>query len=119
MHNAPHSMLRVAEIDGITLVTLLEHRMLGEEEIQELGDQLFGLVDKDQRRKLVLDFERVESLPSAALGKLFKLKKKLANLHGTLKLCSICPELLEVFKITRLDTVFDIYPDASSASASF
>jgi anti-sigma B factor antagonist len=36
-----------------------------------------------------------------------------------MKLCSIQPELLEVFRITRLDTVFEIYKDARSALERF
>jgi anti-sigma B factor antagonist len=119
MSDASPSMIRVAETDGVSVVTLLESKILGEEEIQQFGEQLFDLVEKDQRRQLIIDFQKVESLPSGALGKLYKLKKKLGNLQGTLKLCCIRPELLEVFRITRLYTVFDIYPDASSAMASF
>jgi anti-sigma B factor antagonist len=119
MSDASRSLLQVAETEGVTVVTFLASKMLDEEEIQELGDQLFELVEKEQRRRLILDFHNVEALPSGALAKLFKLKKKLTSLHGTLKLCSIRPELFEVFRITRLDTVFEIYPDTQSAASSF
>jgi len=38
---------------------------------------------------------------------------------GRLKLAGIHPEVMEVFRITKLDTVFDIYKDAPSAIETF
>ncbi len=58
-------------------------------------------------------------LSSLALGTLINVKKKIARVEGQLKLCSIYPDLLEVFKITRLDTVFDIYKDEPAARQAF
>ena len=54
-----------------------------------------------------------------ALGKLINLKKKVAAVKGKLKLCCIHPDLLEVFRITRLDQVFEIYPEEQSALDKF
>ena len=53
----------------------------------------------------------MQYLSSAALGKPINLKKKVGAVKGKLKLCCIHPDLLEVFKITRLDQVFEIYPE--------
>ncbi len=36
-----------------------------------------------------------------------------------LKLCSIDPEIRQVFKITKLDKLFDIEADEASARAAF
>ena len=56
---------------------------------------------------------------SAALGKLINLKKKVSAVKGKLKLCCIHPDLLEVFRITRLDQVFEIYPEEQTALDKF
>jgi anti-sigma B factor antagonist len=92
---------------------------VSEEDIQETGEQLYRLVEKEGLRNLLLDFGAVRYMSSAALGKLISLKKKLGHVNGRMKLCSIQPELLEVFRITRLDTVFEIYKDARSALERF
>jgi anti-sigma B factor antagonist len=57
---------------------------------------------------LVLDFGNVQFLPSAALGKLINLKMKYGGVKGRLTIENLHPDLLEVFRITRLDQVFDV-----------
>jgi anti-anti-sigma regulatory factor len=39
--------------------------------------------------------------------------------EGELRLCNIHPGIYEVFKITRLTNVFEIYEDVESATQSF
>ena len=80
-----------------------------EEQIQEVGEQLYSLVEDEGHKSLLLNFGNVQYLSSAALGKLINLKKKVSAVKGKLKLCCIHPDLLEVFRITRLDQVFEIY----------
>ena len=92
---------------------------LTEENIQEVGDQLYSLVEDEGHRNLLLNFGNVQYLSSAALGKLINLKKKVASVKGKLKLCCIHTDLLEVFRITRLDQVFEIYGDEQSALDKF
>jgi anti-anti-sigma factor len=58
--------------------------------------------------RLVLDFSDVQYLSSADLGKLINLKKKVGAVRGKVRLRGIHPDLLEVFRITRLDQVFEI-----------
>jgi anti-sigma B factor antagonist len=41
--------------------------------------------------------------------------KKVYEQDGQLKLCNITPKIYEVFKITRLTKIFDIYSDLEAA----
>lgn len=111
--------LRLEMADGIAVVHFIASKIVTEEDIQEISDQLNRFVDEDGHRRLLLNFDNVRYLSSATLGKLINLKKKLAKDGGQLKLCSIYPDLLEVFKITRLDTVFEILPDEPTALRTF
>jgi len=47
------------------------------------------------------------------------LNKKVKDAAGQLKLCCLRPEIGEVFKITRLDRVFDIRKDEASGLSAF
>ncbi|MFM7138167.1 MAG: STAS domain-containing protein, partial [Planctomycetota bacterium] len=67
----------------------------------------------------LLDFEGVELLSSAALGKLITFDRKVKTSKGRLKMCGVAPGILEVFQVTKLDKVFDIRPDAAKALAAF
>jgi anti-sigma B factor antagonist len=109
--------LHVEEHGSDTVATPLAPRILDEEQIQAFGDDLVALVEQRRPTRMVLDFRNVEALSSEALARLFSLKKKLAAAGGSLKLCGIRPELLEVFRITRLDTVLEILPDLPAALA--
>ena len=68
---------------------------------------------------LVLDFRHVKFLSSAVLGLLIRISKRIHEQGGQLRLCNIHPGIYEVFKITRLTNVFDIYEDVNSATQSF
>lgn len=111
--------VEVKDVDDVTVVRFLESKILDESNIAQIGDRLFRLVDQDGRKKLVLNFEKVEYLSSAALGKLITLEKKTKAQAGRMKLCNIKPGILEVFKITRLDKMFDIQSSEEAAVGGF
>jgi len=100
--------LDIEEIGGTTVARFVDKKILDETNIQNIGNQLFALVDEDGRKKIVLDFSIVEYLSSAALGKLITLDKKVKAAKAKLRLCGIRPEIYEVFEITRLNKIFDI-----------
>jgi anti-sigma B factor antagonist len=99
--------LDIEEVNDVTVATLTNKKILEETLIQMLGNELFALVDIDGRKKIVLDFKRVEYFSSAALGKLITLDKKTKATKAKLRLCSISPDIYEVFVITRLNKLFD------------
>lgn len=119
MSDAPRQHLRLETIEDVTVVSFVDSRIVTDVDIQEVGDQLYSLVEDQGHTQLLLNFGNVQYLSSAALGKLIQLKKKVGNKKGQLKLCCIHPDLMEVFKITRLDQVFPIYKDEQSALDSF
>jgi anti-sigma B factor antagonist len=115
----PTRRLRTETIDGVTVVSFVDSKIVADEAIQEVGDQLYALVEQEKLKKLVLNFGNVQYLSSAALGKLINMKKKVGASGGKMKLCCIHPELKVVFKITRLDQVFEIFDEEQSALDSF
>ena len=111
--------LEVEDIGDVTVINFVDRKILDEQNIQVIGEQLFSLVDQDGRRKLLLNFGNVEYLSSAALGKLITLNKKLQAVGGRLILCNIDPQIFEVFEITKLDKFFNIQKEEQAALQSF
>ncbi|HKI35045.1 MAG TPA: STAS domain-containing protein [Gemmataceae bacterium] len=111
--------LEVEDIGDVTVVNFVDRRILDEQNIQVIGEQLFSLVDEVGRRKILLNFGNVEFLSSAALGKLIALHKKLQAVGGRLILCNIDDEIYEVFEITRLDKFFHIQKEEQAALQAF
>ena len=105
--------------DGICFVEFSDRKILEEISINEIAEQLNTLAEEHRPINLLLNFKNVEHLSSAALGMLIDLQKKITNQSGQLKLSDIHPQIFEVFKITRLNKVFDIHDSAAAAKASF
>ena len=116
---AKQQRLDVSEVGDVTVVHFRDQRIIEDLGIQEMGQELFHLVEGENRKKLLLNFYSVSFMSSAALGKLITLDKKVKAKGGVLKLCSIRPEIYEVFAITRLDRLFDIRKDESDGLGSF
>jgi anti-sigma B factor antagonist len=111
--------LKVEEVGDISVVEFLDRRILEDQSIQIIADQLASLVDDQGCRKLLLNFTSVDYMSSAALGKLINLHKKLSAQRGRLIMFGISPQIYEVFAITRLDKVFNIKKDYDEALKSF
>jgi anti-sigma B factor antagonist len=60
--------------------------------------------------RLVIDLGEIPHVSSDVLGKLIRLKKQLHSVGGRLGLENVHPDLVEVFRMTRLDTEFDLAP---------
>ena len=120
---AVNRRIEVTSISGsageVTMVRFLDRKIIDAANIQELGDELFALIEKEQRKNLLLNFANVEFLSSAALNKLIILDKKSKANAGKMKLCNLKPEIYEVFAITRLNQLFDIKNTESEALAGF
>src|SRR5689334_9729002 len=86
--------------------------------LDENSEQLSALVERGAR-KILLNFEHVEYLGAAALGKLVTLRQKVKAFRGRLRLCRLRPQVRELFTITRLHTIFDIRDDETSALRAF
>ncbi len=114
-----HRRLQVSEVGDVTVVRFVDRKILDEASIQELGQELFQLVEVEKRTKLVLNFSKVDFLSSAALGKLLMLEKKIRVRKGKLKLTNIRPEIYEVFAITKLNKLFEIVDDEAKALEAF
>lgn len=113
------SRIQVEEIGEVTVVRFADRKIVEEGNIQDMGCELFSLIEKDNRKSLLLSFVNVDFLSSAALGKLISLDKKVKKSGGKLKLSDIRPEIYEVFAITKLNELFDIKDNQADAMTAF
>jgi anti-sigma B factor antagonist len=116
---ATHRRIDVSKLGDVTIIRFLDKKILDEAGILELGAELFGLVELENRKSLLLNFAGVEFLSSAALGKLITLDRKVRSNKGRMKMSNIRPEILEVFQITKLNKIFDIRKDEAEAISAF
>ena len=116
---AQYRRIVVTNNNDVAIVSFNDKKILDEASIQELGTELFGLVEQQSMGDILLNFTNVEFLSSAALGKLITLDRKVKASKGRMKMCNIRPEIFEVFQITKLNKVFDIRKDETEAMTAF
>lgn len=115
----PSTHLRIKKADRVSIIEFADRKILEELSIQEISDELNELVEAEPGIRILLNFKNVDHLSSAALGMLIKLNGKIKDQSGLLKLSDINRQIFEVFKITRLNKVFDIHDTADQALAGF
>ena len=99
-----HLVWFTAAESGDATVLRLTRKFVGTEAIR----RLIASLDDRPMRRIVFDFGPVQYLDFAALAELIRFKKKAHGRGVKLTLRSLHPDLLEVFRITRLDQVFSI-----------
>jgi anti-sigma B factor antagonist len=114
----PHFI--VQPFDKFSVVEFRTASLMDPVILEEIGKELYRLVDEEDRRKLVLDFQKVQYLSSQAIGIILTINKKLSGLkYSKLVLCGVGPKLMELLKITRLDRILVVKPTQSDAVKVF
>ena len=115
----PQSRLVGQTIKDVTVVTFNESSIVDPQLIESIKRELFKLVDKQNRGKLILDLSKVQYLSSTALGVLIPLHEKTQKLKGRLVLCGVNPDIRKVFKITKLEKLFTFKNTEGDALSEF
>ncbi len=83
-----------------------------------LGDIIRELVKKGER-KIVLNLLGVTYIDSSGIGELTGAYTSVHRQGGELKLVNPTPQVVDLLRITRLDSLFDIRDDENSVIQSF
>ncbi len=103
-------------LDGVVILTFLPGLITGQESIERVDEVVAATGDAP---RVLLDFSLLRFLSSLFLGMLIRLHLRMASAQRALKVCGLRSEAREVFRVTRLDQVFDLCTDQQSALDSF
>ena len=109
--------LSTKDLNGITVVAL-EGSVLGGPDATELNDLLHSLAEK-KKRNVILDLGNVHTMNSSGLSMLIAALTTLQNSGGTLRVAGASEKIENLFVITKLSTVFEMFPSVKKAAASF
>ncbi len=82
-----------------------------EQAIKSLGEQ--------GNKQLIINLAETQHLNSTALGVLISAHSNYVRRGGQVKLCAVDKRIENIFVITKLSYVFDVYPTEEQAVASF
>jgi len=109
----------VREEGDVLVATLNKSKIVDEPMFEQIGKELQEVITKAVNGKIVLDFSQVAFMSSGMIGRLVAFNNKCKEAQIKLKLCNVSDNLMEVFRITRLNKVFDIQKNVEKAVASF
>lgn len=102
--------------DDVTIVELVGRVTLGKESAQ-IEATLIRLISEGAR-KFVIDLAKVDYLDSTGVGRIAYSFGKITQAGATARVCGARGLVMDLFRITRLDSVIRFFPDVESACAS-
>ncbi len=115
---AEYQYLYLTERDGVTIVGFNNPTILDAYHVGEVSKELYRLVEEEKRDKIVVDFSAIKMLSSQTISVLLKMRQTIAELDGKMALFGLEPGLYKVFKITRLQDVFEFHDNLDHAVKS-
>ncbi len=99
--------------EGECLVISVDENRIDASVAVRFKDQMREMTNHPSKR-VILDLSQVEFVDSSGLGAVVGAMKQLGR-NRRLDLAGMTPTVDKVFRMTRMDTVFRIYPDRASA----
>ena len=99
------------EIETMTVGTLGAGTSLDAEGSKVFGDDVIGYITAHPGVRLLLNFQNITYLSSAALSELLRINDTAKAEKAAVQLCGLSKEIHKVFEITKLAEVFHIDPD--------
>lgn len=104
--------MTVSEVGSVLVVSVVDRRIDAAVAVR-FKDKMLELTQHEADR-VILDLSKVEFLDSSGLGAVVGSMKQLGRTR-TLDLAGLTPTVEKVFRITRMDRVFRIFPDKDAA----
>lgn len=114
---AIHLEIEKREKEGITILTLKGRLVVGDPSVR-LREKLKAEIDQGVR-KMILDMVGVEYIDSTGLGSMVICYTTIQKAGGAMKLARLNKRNIELMLLTKLSTVFEIFPDEQDAINSF
>ena len=108
--------LSTSEKKGITILHL-SGKIMGGPEATQINDKINQLIDGDHK-KIIIDLVNVDWMNSSGLGILIGAVTVLKNNNGILCLINVSDRIKNLLKITKLNTVFEIYDNFDEAATA-
>lgn len=106
----------IDEEQGVTVIEVDGELVVGNrQELKAAVRERLSAGDRD----FLFDFSRASYIDSSGLGVLVSLSKRIREEGGELRLAGLNDDLLTLFELTKLDTLFQIAGDRQEALSEF
>ncbi|MGQ9575494.1 MAG: STAS domain-containing protein [Thermoguttaceae bacterium] len=111
-------MARLTRQQDVTILELgTSYHSLDEKTLEHLGEILLSQASFAEPPRLVLDLSQTEFIGSRFVELLVRAWKRIKSRNGSMALCGVRPFCADVLRVSRLDTLWNIYPTQAEAVA--
>jgi len=103
----------------VTVINFTDGKILDSQRIEQVGRELLESVPQAGQKNMDLSFRGASFMSSAMITKLVQVNKVCKAQGVSLKFCELTDNVMEVFKITKLNKLFDIHKTEEKAIESF
>ncbi len=107
--------IRIREANDINIIDIEGRIDINSSEIIES----VGWLIKSRKKDILLNFDKVDILDYSGISILAIAYKNVMNHKGKMKFCKVPLHIEELFKLVRLDSIFEIYRDEETALKTF
>jgi anti-anti-sigma factor len=107
---------------GVLLLTVTQPRIQGEENAQQLRDEMQAALEKAGVNCVIVDLQHVRYLSSVAFWPLLSLRRQLRQAGGRMIICGLNGDIEDIFTTTKMistggavDAPFEIAPSTAAA----
>ena len=94
----------------VVVATIGADASLDSEGSKSFGDTLVRYIAAHPGVKLLINFQNITYLSSAALSELLRINETAKQSGGAIQLCGLSKEIHRVFEVTQLSKVFKVNP---------
>ena len=102
--------------NGVCVISLKGD--IGAETVNDFKIQIEGIINS-AIKNYIMDFQDITYLNSIGVGAIAAALKKVKKFQGNIKLINVSPSVQELFEMTRLTKVFEIFDSEEDAIRSY
>jgi anti-anti-sigma factor len=107
--------VQIHNVDGIMVAEFWDCLRLDPTPVQDLRKHYEAHVQGRGRPEMVVDLSGVDFAGSAALGNFMALHRLVRQNGGRIVFCDVDPTVAEVFRASKLESLFDFVADRATA----
>lgn len=107
--------IRIRESHKISIVDINGRIDINASEVIET----VGWLLKNRKKDILLNFDKVELVDYSGISILAIAYKNVMNHDGKMKFCNVPVHIEEMFKLVRLDSIFEVYRNEDTALRTF
>lgn len=105
--------LEIKQEKGLLLVKPLD-KSIEATNSRDFKGKIMDLINQGNKM-VILNLSKVEFIDSSGLGSLISVLKSLTNSQGKIAICEAQDPVIKVFTLTRLNQVFQFFPQEQAA----